>query len=107
MKTEQTNTPDPQLRQQLRAFSKKVSEAWNNNDAAALAAHFTEDAVLLEDTGPIYGREAIEKHYKYSPQRRVAKDGLEHLCGHTSEHRIPQLIARSKSPTRRSTVPIH
>jgi uncharacterized protein (TIGR02246 family) len=63
MKTEQTNTPDPQLRQQLRAFRKKVSEAWNNNDAAAIAATFTKDAVQVTPEGPIYGREAIEKYY--------------------------------------------
>jgi len=29
-----------------------------------LAALFTKDAVLVDDTGPIYGRDAIEKHYK-------------------------------------------
>jgi len=57
------DTADPQTIEQLRAFSKKVDEAWNNNDAAALAALFTQDAVLMNDTGPIYGREAIEKHY--------------------------------------------
>ena len=57
------DTADPQTIEQLRAFSKKVDEAWNNNDAVALAALFTEDAVLMNDTGPIYGREAIEKHY--------------------------------------------
>jgi ketosteroid isomerase-like protein len=28
-----------------------------------MAATFTEDAVLVNDTGPVYGREAIEKHY--------------------------------------------
>jgi|SRR5258707_909349 hypothetical protein len=54
MKTEQTNTADPQLRQQLDAKSKKFDEAFNNNDAAALAAFFTEDAVLVTDTGPVY-----------------------------------------------------
>jgi hypothetical protein len=33
---QQTNTPDPQLRQQLEAFAKKEDEAFNNNDAAAV-----------------------------------------------------------------------
>jgi hypothetical protein len=42
MKTEQTNTPDPQLREQLDAKSKKFDEACDNNDAAAVAALFTE-----------------------------------------------------------------
>jgi len=63
------DTADPQTIEQLRAFSKKVDEAWNNNDAAALAALFTEEAVLMNDTGPIYGREAIEKHYANVFQR--------------------------------------
>jgi ketosteroid isomerase-like protein len=34
---------------------KKLNDAWNNNDASALAALFTKDAVLVNDTGPIYG----------------------------------------------------
>jgi uncharacterized protein (TIGR02246 family) len=59
----QTNTTDPQLRQVPEELSKKFDEAWNNNDAAALAALFTKDAVLVNDTGPIYGRDAIEKMY--------------------------------------------
>ncbi len=60
---QQTNTPDPQLREQLVALTKKFDEAWNNNDAAALAALYTEDAVEVTDRGPIYGREAIVKHW--------------------------------------------
>ena len=60
---QQKNTPDPQLRQVADDLSKKFDQAWNNNDAAALAALFTEDAVLVEDTGPVYGRKAIEQHY--------------------------------------------
>jgi ketosteroid isomerase-like protein len=61
---QQTNTPDPQLRQQLLALAKKFEAAWNDNNATALAALFTVDAVLIEESGPVYGREAIEKHYK-------------------------------------------
>ena len=60
---QQTSTPDPQLRQALLALAKKFEEAWNNNDAAALAALFTEDAVLVNDSGPVNGREAIKKYY--------------------------------------------
>src|SRR6516164_11813071 len=60
---QQTNTPDPQLREQLLAFVTKYEEAINNGDAAAAAAFFAEDAVLVNDTGPVYGQEAIEKYY--------------------------------------------
>jgi len=56
-------TPDPQLRQQLEAKSQKYSDAMNNNDAVAVAAFFTEDAVQVNDSGPVYGRNAIEKSF--------------------------------------------
>jgi ketosteroid isomerase-like protein len=56
-------TPSEQERQQLAAFVKKFDEAKNDNDAAAMAALFTEDAIVVTDTGPIYGREAIEKSW--------------------------------------------
>jgi uncharacterized protein (TIGR02246 family) len=62
--SQQANTPDPQLREQLiNEKYRKYDEAQNNNDAAASAAFFTEDAVLVADTGLVYGREAIEKWY--------------------------------------------
>ena len=44
---QQTDTPDREVRQQLLALAKKFEEAWDNNDAATLAALFTEDAVLV------------------------------------------------------------
>jgi len=58
---QQPNAPSPQLREALAAYDKKEDEAFNNNDAAAVAAFFTEDAIWVVDTGPLYGRQAIEK----------------------------------------------
>jgi Domain of unknown function (DUF4440) len=60
---QQTDTPDPQLRQQIVALTKKFDDAMNNNDAAGRAALYMADAVEVTDQGPIFGREAIEKHY--------------------------------------------
>src|SRR5271166_5913117 len=61
---QQKDTPDPQIRQLIAAHQKMYDEAMNNGDAAALAnTMFIEDAVLVTDTGPIYGRAAIEKHF--------------------------------------------
>jgi uncharacterized protein (TIGR02246 family) len=54
---------DPQVIEQLAQIDKKYAEAVNNNDAAAVAALFTEDAVYVTDRGLIYGRQAVEKQY--------------------------------------------
>jgi ketosteroid isomerase-like protein len=54
---------DPQIIAQLDTLGKKFSEAWNNNDAAALAGFYTEDAVRVDDNGPLYGRDNIQKWY--------------------------------------------
>ena len=60
---QEKQTVDPKVVEQLDANSKKFGEAVNNNDAAAVAAFFTEDAVLVTNTRPVYGRQAIEKWY--------------------------------------------
>jgi ketosteroid isomerase-like protein len=61
---QQKETVDPQIVQLIVAHQKIYDEAFNHGDAAALATKmFTEDAVLVTDSGPIYGREAIEKHF--------------------------------------------
>jgi uncharacterized protein (TIGR02246 family) len=41
----------------------KVDEAFNKNDASAVAALFTEDGVLVAPDGMFCGRQAIEKRY--------------------------------------------
>jgi len=60
---QQTNTPDPQLRQRYIALVEKYDDALNKNDAAAVAALFTEDGVYMTDRGPVIGRPAIEKYH--------------------------------------------
>ena len=54
-------TPDPQLRQELlNTTYKPYEDAFNQNDAAAVAALYTEDAVLVPpETDSVYGRKAI------------------------------------------------
>src|ERR1700758_5206364 len=61
---QQTNTPDPQLRQKLVAAIKKHTDALDKNDATAVAANFTENGILVTPDGPIFGREHIEEYYK-------------------------------------------
>jgi uncharacterized protein (TIGR02246 family) len=61
---QQSNTPDPNLRQRLIALIKVHTDALDKGDAAAVAAVFTENGILVTEDGPIFGREAIEKYYE-------------------------------------------
>jgi uncharacterized protein (TIGR02246 family) len=72
------DTVDPQIVEQLNAFTEKYTKATNNNDASAIAALYTEDAVFVSDKGPVYGRQAIENWYAdtfqaWRPRNRVTK----------------------------------
>lgn len=54
---------DPKTEQEIRAFIRAYEKSFNANDAPALAALCTEDAVQIGPEGPISGRQAIEKKY--------------------------------------------
>jgi ketosteroid isomerase-like protein len=56
---------DPQTTQAIRALSSAYDQATNKNDAAALAALYTEDAVFVTDAGTVYGRQEIKKWHEY------------------------------------------
>jgi uncharacterized protein (TIGR02246 family) len=60
---QQKETLDAQAVKKADPLAGKYDEAENSNDAAAVAALYTEDAVWVTPQGPIVGREAIEKQY--------------------------------------------
>jgi uncharacterized protein (TIGR02246 family) len=72
---QQKDTADPRMVQQrdllgvakaiddFGALSLKLDEAFNKNDASAIAALFTEDGILAASDGMFIGRQAIEKRY--------------------------------------------
>jgi ketosteroid isomerase-like protein len=53
----------PEALDEFNKLHQALDEAYNKNDAAAGAALFTEDAVLVEPDGVFSGRQAIEKRY--------------------------------------------
>jgi ketosteroid isomerase-like protein len=76
---QQKDAADPQIRQQIDALTKKFIDAVDNNDAATVAALYTEDAVFVTPQGPLYGREAIQKFWtdlfkQFHVSNHVSKD---------------------------------
>jgi uncharacterized protein (TIGR02246 family) len=59
----------PKAIDEFGALSLKLEEAFNKNDASAIAALFTEDGILVAPDGTFGGRQAIEKRYAVIFQR--------------------------------------
>jgi len=67
---QEKDTVYPETRKEIEAVDTKLDDAINKNDAAAVAALFTEDAILMlpleyapERSGIFSGRQAIEKWF--------------------------------------------
>jgi uncharacterized protein (TIGR02246 family) len=60
---QQKDTVDPKIAQQIRVLAAKFDEAFNKNDADAVAALYTEDAFYGTPHGGFHGRQAIEEDY--------------------------------------------
>jgi Domain of unknown function (DUF4440) len=56
---QEKDTVDPQTRQQVETAAMKYDEAFNKNDAAAVAALFTQDAIEVGPDGPDYGQQCM------------------------------------------------
>ena len=68
---QQKDVADPQTTQKILAIGKAFDEAQNNNDAAAVAALFTRDAVLVTIRGADH-RSASHSEMVYRPVPVVA-----------------------------------
>ena len=64
---------DPQTIEQLNAINKKYIDAANNHDAAARAALYTEDAVFVTHSGPLYGRQASRNSMQTNSRHGITK----------------------------------
>jgi len=58
---QQTDTVDPQLAHQIRALIKQCEEAYNKQDAAAVAAFFSQDSEWHTPEGVFKGPQAIQQ----------------------------------------------
>ena len=61
--TQEQNTVDPEVRQQIESVLKEHEKAYNEYDAAAFAAGYTQYAIQLWAGGTAWGRQEIEERY--------------------------------------------
>jgi len=76
---QQKDTVDPKIAQQIRVLASNFDAACNRNDAAAVAALYTQDGfVVLPWGGGFHGRQAIEKGFagvfqSWHPSSQISK----------------------------------
>jgi uncharacterized protein (TIGR02246 family) len=73
--TSAQQTIDPKIEQQIRALAAKFDEAFNKNDAVAVASLYTENGVNAFHTTS-YGRQKIEKSYAHDFERWHPKNHI-------------------------------
>src|SRR5262245_36882875 len=83
------DTADSQIGDQINALIKTYAETVNSNDAAALAALYTKEAILVTPVGIVYGQQAIDKWHTEAFQRHP-KD-----FSATPDQHSPHLIGAS------------
>jgi len=72
---QQKDTIDSQIDEQV---TKKINEAFNNGDAAALATLFTQGAVWVTPQGPVFGRETIQQRFCRDVHARALQQPSQH-----------------------------
>ena len=96
-------TVDPKIEQQIRIFASNFDAAFNRNDAAAVAALYTQDGVtVLPWGGGFRGRQAIEKGYagvfrSWHPSNQISK--LDRLKAAGNEVRSSGRWSHTDTPT--------
>ena len=111
-RAQEQNTVDPQVRQQIEALNQKFDEAFNQNDAEAVADLFTAGAVEAgPDEAAASGQQEIEDRYKVlfesHPSRHTSKldqvcaIGRPCLCDHGMEHDAKNAFHPAYAPQRR------
>lgn len=67
---QEESTVDPKVRQEIEAVHKMYCEAHDKNDATAIAALFTQDAIQVtgwSGVNSISGQQEIQKFYAFNP----------------------------------------
>ncbi len=73
---QQKDTVDPKIAEQIRALAMRYDEAFNKNDAVAVAAFITEDAVWTTPHGTLSDRQSIQKDFEDREFRRYHCNNL-------------------------------